>query len=159
MRTLLMAATLAMMPAAASADPLPRIPCEVDRVLDGDTFDAHNCTPWPGLITHARVRVLGIDTPERGWRADCEDEALLADLATEAARELLGERVMLVVEGRDSFGRILAHVLLEDGRDYGTEMIARGLAMPYAERERGWCKKDRRVRFFLLHPASEGLYK
>lgn len=128
-----------LLPFSASADPLPRIPCEVDRVLDGDTFDVHNCTPWPGLITHARVRVLGIDTPEKGWRASCEDEALLADLATEAAHELLGERVVLVVEGRDSFGRILAHVLLEDGRDYGQEMIVRGLALPYAERERGWC--------------------
>ena len=138
MRTLLMAATLAMMPAAASAAPLPRIPCEVDRVLDGDTAD-FTCSPWPGLVIHARVRVLGIDTPERSWRASCEDEALLADLATEAAEELLGERVVLVVEGRDSFGRILAHVLLEDGRDYGTEMIARGLALPYAERAGGWC--------------------
>src|SRR5690606_10322076 len=140
MRTLLMAATLAMMPAAASAAPLPRIPCEVDRVLDGDTAD-FTCSPWPGLITHARVRVLGIDTPERGWRADCEDEALLADLATEAAEDLLGERVVLVVKGRDSFGRILAHVELPDGRDYGREMIARGLALPYAERAEGWCEK------------------
>lgn len=42
-------------------------------------------------------------------------------------------------EGRDSFGRILAHVVLEDGRDYGQEMIARGLALPYEERDRGWC--------------------
>lgn len=130
-----------LLPFSASADPLPRIPCEVDRVLDGDTFDAHNCTPWPGLIAHARVRVLGIDTPEKGWRASCEDEALLADLATEAAEDLLGERVVLVVKGRDSFGRILAHVLLEDGHDYGTEMIARGLALPYADRKEGWCGK------------------
>ena len=125
---------------ATSADPLPRIPCEVDRVLDGDTAD-FTCHPWPGLVTHARVRVLGIDTPDRSWRAACEDEALLADLATEAAEELLGERVVLVVEGRDSFGRILAHVVLEDGRDYGTEMVRLGLALPYAERERGWCGK------------------
>jgi len=85
------------------------------------------------------VRVLEIDAPEKGWRADCERDLLLADLATEAAEELLGERVVLVVEGRDSFGRILAHVLLEDGRDYGTDMIARGLALPYAERAGGWC--------------------
>lgn len=85
------------------------------------------------------MRVLGIDAPERGWRASCEDEAFLADLATEAAEELLGERVVLVVEGRDSFGRILSHVLLEDGRDYGEEMMRLGLALPYAERERGWC--------------------
>lgn len=124
--------------AVATAEPLPQIPADVVRVIDGDSLEvlAH---PWPGWSKMAKVRVLDIDTPERSWRASCEDEALLADLATEAAEELLGERVVLVVEGRDSFGRILAHVVLEDGRDYGTEMIARGLALPYAERAGGWC--------------------
>ena len=43
-------------------------------------------------------------------------------------------RLVLVVKGRDSFGRILAHVVLEDGRDYGTEMMRRGLALPYTRR-------------------------
>lgn len=130
-----------LLPFSASADPLPRIPCEVDRVLDGDTFDAHNCTPWPGLVTHARVRVLGIDTPERGWRADCEDEALLAERATTLAGDLLHGTVLLHIEGRDSFGRVLAHVTLADGSDYASAMLDSGLALLYAERGRGWCKK------------------
>lgn len=130
----------AMAPDVASADPLPQIPADVLRVIDGDSLEV-SAHPWPGWAKEARVRVLGIDTPEKGWRASCEDEAHLADLATEAAEELLGERVVLVVKGRDSFGRILAHVVLEDGRDYGTEMMRLGLALPYAERERGWCKK------------------
>lgn len=138
MRTLLMAATLAMMPAAASADPLPRIPCQLDRVVDGDSAN-FTCRPWPGLTTTARVRVLAIDAPEMGWRADCERELLLAEEATALAEELLADGALLHVEGRDGFGRILAHVELMDGRDYAQVMLEHGLALPYAERSRGWC--------------------
>lgn len=94
---------------------------------------------WSCYHKEAAVRILEIDTPERGWRAKCDAEAELAEQATAAAVELLSGTVQLAIEGRDNFGRILAHVELPDGRDYGTEMIARGLALPYAGRERGWC--------------------
>src|SRR5690625_366479 len=138
MRTLLMAATLAMMPLSASSDPLPRIPCTVEAVTDGDSFTA-SCYPWPGLVTHARVRVLAIDTPERGYRARCEREADLAEAATTAAEELLQGTIRITIEGTDSFGRLLAHVTLADHRDYGQVMLRRGLALPYGERDQGWC--------------------
>jgi len=107
-------------------------------VIDGDTLQA-TCRPWPGLVTEARVRVLEIDTPERGHRAQCEREAQLAELATTAAEELLQGNIRLTVEGRDSFGRILAHVTLADHRDYGQVMLRRDLALLYEERNRGWC--------------------
>ena len=122
----------------AAADPHPIIPCVVERVIDGDTLQA-TCRPWPGLVTEARVRILAIDTPERGHRARCEREAQLAKTATAAAEELLQSSIRIIVEGRDSFGRSLAHVTLLDHRDYGRVMIERGLALPYEERSRGWC--------------------
>lgn len=120
----------------AAAEPHPIIPCVVERVIDGDTLQA-TCRPWPGLVTE--VRVLEIDTPERGHRAQCEREAQLAELATTAAEELLQGNIRLTVEGRDSFGRILAHVTLADHRDYGQVMLRRDLALLYEERNRGWC--------------------
>ena len=122
----------------AAAEPHPIVPCVVERVIDGDTLQA-TCRPWPGLVTEARVRVLEIDTPERGHRAQCEREAQLAELATTAAEELLQGNIRLTVEGRDSFGRILAHVTLADHRDYGQVMLRRDLALLYEERNRGWC--------------------
>lgn len=85
------------------------------------------------------MRVLEIDTPERGHRARCEREAQLAEAATAAAEELLQGMIRLTVEGRDSFGRILARVTLVDHRNFGQVMLRRGLALPYEERERGWC--------------------
>ena len=42
------------------------------RVIDGDTL-AHGTE---------RIRIALIDTPERNWRADCDPEAKLAELAT-----------------------------------------------------------------------------
>lgn len=122
----------------AAADPVPIIPCQVDRIVDGDTFRA-TCHPWPGWSKEAAVRILEIDTPERGWRAKCDAEAELAEQATAAAVELLSGTVQLAIEGRDNFGRLLAGVILPDGRDYGREMLRRGLAAPYAEHEKGWC--------------------
>ena len=121
-----------------AADPLPIIPCQVERVIDGDTVQA-TCRPWPGLRTDARVRILAIDTPERGHRARCEREAALAEAATTAAEELLQGTIRITIEGTDSFGRLLAHVTLADHRDYGQVMLRRGLALPYEERDRGWC--------------------
>lgn len=122
----------------AAAEPHPIIPCQVERVIDGDTVQA-TCHPWPGLRTDARVRILAIDTPERGHRARCAREAELAEAATAAAEELLQGTIRITVEGRDNFGRILAHVTLPDHRDYGQVMLRRGLALPYEERDRGWC--------------------
>src|SRR5690606_5072254 len=114
----------------ASAEPHPIIPCAVKRVIAGDTLQATS-RPCPGLVTEARVRVLEIDTPERGHRARCDQEAQLAEAATAAAEELLQGTIRLTAAGRDSFGRILARVTLVDHRDFGQVMLERGLALPY----------------------------
>ena len=79
----------------------------VQRVVDGDTIVLSN-----GL----HVRYSGIDTPERG-RYVRESEPH-ADRATARNRELVqGKRVRLTFERErvDRYGRVLAHVYLEDG--------------------------------------------
>jgi len=142
MRTLLHLALvcvfLTQTPAANAGRPAPRVPAEVVRVIDGDTAD-FRAYPWPGIVIDARVRILEIDTPERGWRAACEREGQLAEEALLLAEALLSDGVLLHVRGHDSFGRLLAHIELSDGRDYAQVMLEHGLALPYAERSRGWC--------------------
>ena len=63
----------------------------VDRIIDGDTFDSPT----------GRVRLFGVDTPERG-------EPCFTD-ATERLRLLAGDRVRVEAGPRseDSFGRLL----------------------------------------------------
>jgi micrococcal nuclease len=90
----------------------------VTRVVDGDTLD----------LGHERVRVLGIDTPER-------DECGYAPASRATAELALGRMIQLEADAtqaaRDRFGRTLAYVRLPDGRDLGEVLLRRGLARTF----------------------------
>ena len=91
----------------------------VVRVVDGDTIDVRVA----GRME--RVRVLGIDTPERG--------ACYADRATAETRRLaLDQRVVLrgdrTQARRDRYGRLLAYVGLPSGEDLGRGLLEGGYA-------------------------------
>ena len=90
----------------------------VARVIDGDTLV---------LDSGERVRLLGIDAPERGEPG--------ADAATSALREMAaGRRVRLERDGRDRWGRTLARVRA-GGKDASGELLARGLVKPRGRRK------------------------
>jgi micrococcal nuclease len=96
-------------------------------VIDGDTF-------------YVSVRLLGIDAPEEGKRAKCDQERELAKKAGDRAKQLLQGRVSMDVRGVDKFGRLLARVELSDGRDLGGVLIQEHLAKAYQEgQRRNWC--------------------
>lgn len=74
-----------------------------------------------------RVRLLGIDAPELG-PAEC-----FARESAARAHELAdGERVRLVPDStqdeRDRFGRLIAYVVLDGGKDLGRQLVAEGYA-------------------------------
>ena len=96
---------------------------QVEYVVDGDTLHVRLDS---GGTT--RVRVLGIDTPERG---EC-----YSGRATGAARSLAdGRRVLLVGDAtqdtRDRYGRLLAYVWLPRGKDLGYSLLVGGFAQVY----------------------------
>jgi endonuclease YncB( thermonuclease family) len=96
-------------------------------VIDGDTF-------------YVSVRLLGVDAPERGDRAKCDQERALSKRSTERVKELLHGRVTLDVRGVDEFGRLLANIRLSDGRDLGEVLLRENLARPYkAGQHPNWC--------------------
>lgn len=85
------------------------------RVIDGDTIE---------LADGEHVRYIGMDTPEM------RPVEAYAKAATEANRELVeGKTVRLVldVEKRDRYGRLLAYVYV-DGTFVNAELVRRGLA-------------------------------
>lgn len=89
----------------------------VVQVVDGDTIGVEVDGE------RERVRIIGINAPERG---EC-----LADEATELLRDLVdGEEVELVADrsDRDRFGRLLRYVEV-DGVDAGAELVRAGLAL------------------------------
>ena len=88
----------------------------VVHIVDGDTYD---------LLTDEnekiRVRMEGIDTPERGMPY----YRVAKDYLGELCRDKL---VMLVGSEKDRYGRTLGYSYLEDGTELGEAMIAAGMA-------------------------------
>jgi len=115
---------------------------KVTKVTDGDTIRVE--APWllPELGDDIAIRILGIDTPEKGGRAKCEAEAALGAEATEFAKSVIavGDVVQVDVLQWDKFGgRINADVYV-DGENFAQMQIERGLAVPYdGGTKDSWC--------------------
>jgi endonuclease YncB( thermonuclease family) len=98
----------------------------VTHIVDGDTLDVR-------LVSgkSERIRLIGIDTPERG---ECYSAK-----ATERARQLAMSRAVVLrgdptQDTRDRYGRLLAYVWLPGGKDLGFQLIAGGFAKVYVYR-------------------------
>ena len=82
----------------------------VTRIIDGDTFDS----------SAGRIRLFGVDTPERGER--CFDEA------TERLEKLAEDtvRVQADIRKHDIYNRRLFYVYTEDGESIDELLIREG---------------------------------
>lgn len=86
------------------------------------------------VSTRQTVRVLGINCPE--IRSTNADEKRRGLQALRRAQFLAPAGVQIAVRstkpgGGDKFGRYLATITLDDGRDYAATMIEDGLAVPW----------------------------
>jgi endonuclease YncB( thermonuclease family) len=108
------------------------------HVIDPDTIDV-------GLPEN--LRIIGVDGPEKGWRAECTAERELEALGTSYAREWLNKAK--TVKPRppeptrtDRYGRYLGNLTV-DGLDYAETMIAAGYLRRWDYDECGnACKPD-----------------
>ena len=108
--------------------------CKITRVVDGDTIDV-NIDLGFQIWHKARVRMLGIDTPESRTR-NLKEKAM--GLAAKARlKELLkGQKVKIACsKEKGKFGRVLATVLIvaKDGTeiDCNNQLCVEGHARPY----------------------------
>lgn len=96
-------------------------PVAVQRVVDGDTLR---------LSDGRNVRMIGLNTPELGknGRSD-EPFAVVARKRLEALVAASNGQVGLLPgkEGKDRYGRTLAHVYAADGANLEAKMLAEGL--------------------------------
>lgn len=95
---------------------------------------------WPDVWMQRNVRLYGLDTPEKSWRAACIEEKEMADKASAHVTQRLKEgglEVMVLDTGK--FGRLLVKISI-NGEDLGAELISLGYAREYfgAARE-SWC--------------------
>jgi len=101
----------------------------VEHVHDGDTLFLRTAQANTLVATTdaVKVRLLGIDTPEVGDRAEC-----FGDQATEQLRTLLPDssRTWITADQdpADQYGRSLFYLWTEDGSFVNYELVARGAA-------------------------------
>ena len=111
---------------------------EINKVLDGDTIDVTIDLGFD-LYKKERVRVAGVDTPEKRTR-DLEEKELGID-ATNWLKEklegaLAGDDDLIIrtelVGGVGKYGRLLGWLYLGDGSvSLNEQMIAEGYAFEY----------------------------
>lgn len=110
-------------------------------VTDGDTISTLVQLPCP--LCRVSVRILGIDTPESDYRANCIKEKMLGIKAKEYLKTLVANETTMTVRQIkwDKYGgRINGHVEV-NGVDIGSTLISQGLARPYTGSgpKSNWC--------------------
>jgi len=111
---------------------------EINRVLDGDTIDVTIDLGFD-LYKKERVRVAGVDTPEKRTKDD-EEKALGYDathwLEEKLAAAIEGEEDLVIrtelVGGVGKYGRLLGWLYIGDAEvSLNEQMIAAGYAWAY----------------------------
>lgn len=132
-----------LLPAAAIGEPALRGPVAVEqaRVIDGDTLELVALI-WLDQRVTTRVRIEGIDTPER--RSPCAAEREAAAAASRFASDWLARQDKVVLRDleHDKYGRrVVGRVQSADGTsDLGDLLIQAGLARRYnGGRKQPWC--------------------
>jgi endonuclease YncB( thermonuclease family) len=135
--------------ASTTPTPAPVLPAAapaltVRAVVDGDTVD---------LSDGERVRIIGIDTPERGQPGHTEAAAAMSAM-------VLGRQVVLspgARQDRDRYGRLLRYLDV-DGQDVGLAMISQGWAIARYDSRDGYGHHSREATYIAADQASGPSY-
>ena len=115
---------------------------KVLKVNDGDTVVfAAPFMPTP-LKPQLSLRVLGVDTPEKGARAACPKEATAAEAASTFTKNLVANAKVIRVELKehDKFGGRVLGDLIVDGQRLSELLIKNGHARAYfGDKKASWC--------------------
>jgi endonuclease YncB( thermonuclease family) len=119
---------------------------QILRITDGDTVViAAPFLPKP-LKPELAVRVFGVDTPEKGFRAQCESEKQRGEAASAFTKNAIataaaqGGKFQATLYGWDKFGgRVLGDILV-NGQSLRAALIANGFAREYyGDAKQSWC--------------------
>lgn len=115
---------------------------QIVRVNDGDTVViAAPFLPAP-LKPELAVRIYGVDTPEKGFRAKCPQEDQRGQAASAFTKNAVAnsQKRQVVLYDWDKFGgRVLGDIIL-NGQSLRAMLIANGFAREYFGEAKGsWC--------------------
>jgi endonuclease YncB( thermonuclease family) len=112
------------------------------RVTDGDTIVIAAPYLLPPLRPQLAVRIYGVDTPEKGHRAQCATEAAAAELASKWTQQLVttGKKHQVILYKWDKFGGRVIGDIVVDGQSVRRGLIANGHAREYYGAAKvSWC--------------------
>jgi micrococcal nuclease len=87
---------------------------KVVKVVDGDTFDLMS-------DKKIRIRMFGIDSPERGQAYNVKAKEFTAAL-------IAGKEISVTIHNKDRYGRFVCDVYLDDGTYVNAELVKAGYA-------------------------------
>ena len=118
---------------------------KVLRVIDGDTVEIEADFLPPPLKPTLKLRILGVDTPEKKSRAKCTSESRLAEKASMFTQKTISEGLIkkIQIKSWDKYGgRVLGDVIV-DGQSLKNLLLSKGLAKPYdGGKKVGWCGEE-----------------
>jgi len=137
---------LFLVPCLAMAQKAPKgvvYDAQILRVSDGDTVViAAPFLPQP-LKPELAVRIYGVDTPEKGFRAQCDSEKQRGEAASVLTKNLVqaSQQRQVVLYAWDKFGgRVLGDIIL-NGQSLRAQLIANGFAREYyGDAKQSWCQ-------------------
>ena len=113
-------AALALLAETGASAPKPgtELAGRVVKVRDGDSMEIRRGGE------NVRVRVFGVDSPERGQPWSARAKSFTTGLVG-------NQEVVVAVKDVDRYGRVVGDVKLKDGRDLAHELLREGLAWYY----------------------------
>jgi endonuclease YncB( thermonuclease family) len=112
------------------------------RVNDGDTVVIEAPFLPAPLKKELAVRVFGVDTPEKGFRAKCPQEDQRGQAASAFTKQAVAnaQKRQVVLYDWDKFGgRVLGDIIL-NGQSLRSMLIQNGFAREYyGEAKQSWC--------------------
>jgi endonuclease YncB( thermonuclease family) len=116
---------------------------KIVRVNDGDTVViSAPFLPAP-LKPELAVRIYGVDTPEKGHRAQCPSEDQRGQAATAFTKQAVAstQKHQVTLYAWDKFGgRVLGDIIL-NGVSLRAELIKNGFAREYyGDAKQSWCQ-------------------
>lgn len=141
---ILAAAVVLMFSGSSQSAPKPLATLELPIVggIDGDTIQSRiDALPCP--LCKVSIRIRGIDTPEKGYRAKCAKEKDLGQQASALTKQMIGStKVMTVLEADwDKYGGRIDGQVVINGHNIGDELLKSGFAKPYTGKgpKPDWC--------------------
>jgi len=115
---------------------------KIIRAIDGDTI-VITASYLPALLKpELGVRIFGVDTPEKSFRAKCESEKVRGEQASVFVKDVIAgtKKHQVVLYDWDKFGgRVLGDILL-DGMSLRDLLIKNSFARAYfGDAKQSWC--------------------